>query len=398
MSQPSSFPRRRVLVSGLVGSLGVARGAEEDAAQRAEAFVSNLVAAQRIPGLALAITCDGQPQFTRCWGDARPGLPSAIDEDTRFCMGSLSKPMLAQALLMLSVEGRLRLDDPIQRHLGSVPSHWRAITIRQLLNHTAGLRSAGDPSQPDDMLADAGLRQQIQARGGAPFSEAEQLAVFQGFALRTPPGQRFLYSNAGYNVLGTLVGRVTGAPYTDFMRQRVFEPLGMASPRFLRADTDFADMAAPCAVAADGRVLDDSAQLPPIQKAFYGGGCGGIQLSLRDLMRWDAGLSGHAADGRFKAHLASMPQLWARPVAMAQGLGEDGQPLRYGLGWIVSRSAWGGLKVGHGGSIPGYRASYARYLGGASVWSVAVLTNQSAVDPDPIAATVAGLFARAQAA
>ncbi|MFT7776341.1 serine hydrolase domain-containing protein [Roseateles sp.] len=312
----------------------------------------------------------------------------------------MSKPLLAQTLLMLAVDGRLRLDDPIRRHLEAVPPHWRAITVRQLLNHTAGLRSAGDPTQPDDMLADAGLLRQMQARGGAPFSEAEQLAAFQGFALRSPPGQRFLYSNAGYNVLGMLVGRVTGAPYTDFMRQRVFEPLGMASARFLKAGTDFADMAAPCAVSADGRVLDIGAQLPPVQKAFYGGGCGGIQLSLRDLMRWDAGLSGRAADGadlppRFTAHLAALPQLWARPTAMGQGLGEDGRPLGYGLGWIVSRSAWGVPKVGHGGFIPGYRASYARYLGRASVWSVAVLTNQSAVNPDAIAATVAGIFARA---
>lgn len=391
MDRSSSLPRRSFLALGLTG---LAHAEQEPAAQRAERFVGDLVAAQHVPGLALAVMRNGRPVFTRCWGQARPGEASAIDENTRFCIGSLSKPFLAELVLMLAQQGQLRFDDPIQRHLGPLPPHWRAITIRQLLNHTSGLRSAGDSTQPDDMLADAGLRQQLQARAGAPFSQAEQLALMQGFPLQAPPGQRFLYSNAGYNVLGMLVGRVTGGSYADLMRRRVFEPLGMTSARFLSAETDFADMAAPCQVAPDGRVAEIGAQLSPVQKAWYAEGCGGIQLSLRDLMRWDAGLSGRSMEAGFSRHLAALPQLWAQPVAMGQGAGEDGQPLRYGLGWIVSGSAWGQPKVGHGGFIPGFRATYARYLGAPS-WSVLVLSNQLAMDPDPIASTVAGLFARA---
>ena len=391
MIRPTRLPRRSFLALGLTG---LAQAVPEPAAQRAERFVGDLVAAQRVPGLALAVLRDGEPVFTRCWGQARPGDGSAIDEDTRFCLGSLSKPFLGQLALMLVQDGRLRWDDPIQRHLGPLPPHWRAITVRQLLNNTSGLRSLGDPTQPDDMMADPGLRQQIQARSGAPFSEAEQLAVMQGFALHAPPGRGFLYSNAGFNVAGMLLGRVAGGSYRDLMRQRIFEPLGMTSARFMAAEADFADMAAPSQVQADGRVVDASAQLPPFMKAFYADGCGGIQLSLRDLMRWDAGRSGRAKDAGFARHLAALPQLWARPVPMDKGVGEDGRPFRYGLGWIVSRSAWGGPKVGHGGFIPGFRSSYARYPGAPS-WSVAVLSNQTAVDPDPIASTVAGLFARA---
>ncbi len=378
--------RRGFLALGLAGLVD-ARAESEPAARRAERFVDDLLAAQPVPGLALAVMRDGQPVVTRCWGQARAGEDSAIDADTRFCLGSLSKPFLGQLALMLVQDGRLRWDDPIQRHLGPLPPHWRGITVRQLLNCTSGLRSLGDPTQPDDMMADPGLRQQIQARGGAAFSEAEQLAAFQAFPLHAPPGRGFLYSNAGFNVMGMLVGRIAGGSYRELMRERIFEPLGMTSARFMAADAGFADMAAPCQVQADGRVVDASAQLPPFMKAFYADGCGGIQLSLRDLMRWDAGLCGHSA---------ALSPLWARPVPMDKGVGvgEDGRPLRYGLGWIVSRSAWGAPKVGHGGFIPGYRCAYARYLGAPS-WSVAVLTNQTAVDPDPIASTVAGLFARA---
>lgn len=377
--------RRGFLALGLTG---LAHAQAGEAAERAERFVSDLVAAQRVPGLALGVMRDGQPVFTRSWGQARPGEDSPIDEDTRFCLGSLSKPFLGQLALTLVQDGRLRWDDPIQRHLGPLPPHWRGITVRQLLNNTSGLRSLGDPTQPDDMMADPGLRQQIQARGGAPFSQAEQLAVMQGFALHAPPGRGFLYSNAGFTVAGLLLGRVAGGSYRDAMRQRIFEPLGMTSARFLTADAGFADMAAPCEVQADGRVVDISAQLPPFLKAFYAEGCGGIQLSLRDMMRWDAGLARHGA---------ALPQLWARPVPMDKGVGEDGRRLAYGQGWIVSRSAWGERKVGHGGFIPGYRASYARYLG-APNWSVAVLTNHTGVDPDPIASTVAGFFARSASA
>lgn len=398
MPHPFLLPRRHVLAWTLAGGWTSAHATGDTPAQRTEQFVGELVASQHVPGLAMAVMRDGQPQFVRCWGNARPDASSAIDEDTRFCIGSLSKPLLAQAVLMLVVDGRLRLDDPIQRHLGPLPAHWRAITVRQLMNGTSGLRSAGDPTQADDMLADAGLQRLIQARAGAPFLADEQMAVLQGFPLRSPPGQRFLYSNAGYNVLASVVGRVTGDTYDVFLRQRLFEPLGMASARLLSADTDFADMAAPCDVAPDGRVLDARPQLPPINKAFYASGCGGLQLSLRDLMRWDAGLAGRTLAGtslppRFTAHLARLPQLWARPVPMGQGSGEDGRPLAYGLGWTVSHNAAGRLRVGHGGFIPGYRASYLRDVGDPT-WSVLVMTNQQAVDPGPLAATVAGLFAR----
>lgn len=384
MNSIASASRRSVLGFGLgCGFGGLAHAGAEPATARAERFVGELVAAQRVPGLALGVMRDGQPVFTRCWGQARPGDDSPIDEDTRFCIGSLSKPFLGQLALLLVQDGRLRWDDPIQRHLGPVPRHWQGITVRQLLNHTSGLRSLGDPTQPDDMMADAGLRQQIQARGGAAFSEAEQLAVLQGFTLHAPPGRGFLYSNAGFNVAGLLLGRVAGGSYQDAMRQRIFEPLGMASARFLSAEGGFSDMAAPCEVQADGRVVEISAQLPPFLKAFYAGGCGGIQLSLRDLMRWEAGLHRQGA---------ALAPLWARPVRMDQGAGEDGRPLHYGQGWIVSHSAWGARKVGHGGFIPGYRASFARYLG-APNWSVVVLSNHAGVDPDPIASTVAGLLA-----
>lgn len=393
MNTAPTASRRRFLASGLAGCLAPAWGEEaaEAPAPRAERYLGELVKAHHLPGLAVAVQRGGRPVFTRCWGVARPGEaePVAIDDATRFCIGSLSKPLLAQLVLMLADEGRLGLDDRIGRHLGPVPAHWQGITVRQLLQNTSGLRSAGDPTRPDDMLADPALRRQIQARGGAPFSEAEQLALLQGFSLHAPPGRAFRYSNAGYNVLGSVVGRVTGMPHAEFMRERLFAPLGMTGARMLAADTDFADMAAPCDVTADGRVVDLRGQWLPAQKAFYAGGCGGVQLGLRDLMRWDAGLGGRAPQGaalppRFTAHLARLPRLWARPVATGGGLG-------YGLGWTVGRNAAGRLRVGHDGFIPGFRASYLRDPG-PQAWSAMVLSHQQAVDPGGVAATLLDLF------
>ena len=209
MTHAALLPRRHVLAWGLAGGLGRAPAAD-DPAQRAEQFVGDLVAAQRLPGLALAVMRAGRLVFTRCWGNVRPGAPGAIDEDTRCCL--------------------------------------------------------------------------VQARGGAPFAEAEQLAMLQGFPPRSRPGERFPYSNAGYNVLASLVGRVR----------------------------------------------DARAQLPAVNKAFYAGGCGSLQLSLRDLMRWDAGLGARTLAGtplppRFAAtprgcrSCGPAPCPWARDWARTAG-------------------------------------------------------------------------------
>lgn len=83
----------------LAGGWSGVRATVDSSAQRTAVFVGNLVTDQRIPGLALAVTCDGQPRFKRCWGLAVLSGSSTVDEDSRFCLGSLSKPLLAQTVM-----------------------------------------------------------------------------------------------------------------------------------------------------------------------------------------------------------------------------------------------------------------------------------------------------------
>ncbi|MFT7776340.1 hypothetical protein [Roseateles sp.] len=92
MTLTSSVARRGFLALNLLGSMGWVRAAQGDPARRAGEFVGDLVADQRIPGLALAVLRDGLPQFTRCWGTARPGESDAIDEGTRFASARCPNP------------------------------------------------------------------------------------------------------------------------------------------------------------------------------------------------------------------------------------------------------------------------------------------------------------------
>jgi CubicO group peptidase (beta-lactamase class C family) len=148
--------------------------------------------------------------------------------DSLFWIASMTKPITATAVLMLQDEGKLSVDDPVQKHLPEFQNQWmiearsndtltlkrppRPITLRDLLTHTSGI---GDVSAP------------------RPHSSlAELVAAYSQQPLQFPPGSKWSYSNAGINTLGRIVEVVAGQAYADFLRARVFEPLGMTNTTF----------------------------------------------------------------------------------------------------------------------------------------------------------------------
>jgi CubicO group peptidase (beta-lactamase class C family) len=184
---------------------------------RLDALLTGLEA-QGFSGAVAAGFIDG-PALQKAYGlaDREAGRPYRTD--TVQTMGSITKPVTAAAILLLEGEGKLSLDETLADHFEDVPADKRKITLHQLLTHSAGFPGGIGPDN--------------EAIGAEDFVERALAAE-----LAFEPGSGYAYSNVGYSLLGILIERVSGQGYEAFLRERLFEPLGMASTGYLLPDWD----------------------------------------------------------------------------------------------------------------------------------------------------------------
>lgn len=156
----------------------------------------------------------GTVVFRKAYGFADTAWRVPNTADTKFNIGSLTKQFTGAAVLQLVAAGKVRLDDPVTRHVPMAPAAWAPITIAHLLAHRSGLQGPGGPAD--------------YPRGiDATYTTRELVDLVAAKPLEFPPGTRFKYSNAGYYVLGHLIEQVSGQSYADYLRTQIFQPLGM---------------------------------------------------------------------------------------------------------------------------------------------------------------------------
>ncbi len=347
----TAVTRRQVLRLGLAGGLGYGLGLDGAHARtappslpgaaaraRVDRYARQWLKDQQMPGLALALLQDGEPLYAAGlgWGDA--GRQRAVTLDTRFAICSISKPLLCCAAQLMVEDGQLRLDQRLADLIEGLPERWHAITLQQLMQHTAGLPHNVDLTDPE-----------VRALFPRHYDEAQWLPLVMRLPLLSPPGQRFLYSNVGYNLLASALSRLAGRPYEQVLAQRLFEPLGMTSARLMAPAPGFADMAAPHQ-RRSGAVVDIGAEQPPGVRSWMAAGCGGFELSLRDMIQWERALHGW---GAYKPYRPVFEKLWAQGVPTGEGPA-------YGLGWNFQRDPAGRLRCWHEGQSEGFSARFER--------------------------------------
>jgi CubicO group peptidase (beta-lactamase class C family) len=177
----------------------------------------------QVPGAAVALVRDGQVAWTGGYGQADPARRVPVTPETVFQVGSISKSVTAWGVLRLVDKGLLDLDAPVQRYL----TRWHLpassfdpdeITVRRLLNHSAGLSRHGYPGLPPDVPL---------------LSLEESLAALRIIA---KPGAGYLYSGGGYTVLQLVIEEITGEAFATYMRREVLDPLGMTHSGFTWRD------------------------------------------------------------------------------------------------------------------------------------------------------------------
>ena len=302
------------------------------------------------PGCAVGAARGGKVLLTRGYGmaDLESGRP--ITPETIFETGSVAKQFTATAVVLLALDGKLGLDDPVRQYVPELPDYGVPLTIRHLLTHTSGLREW------------SGLVElQGWPRGRRAHTQAELLdVVTRQRALNHTPGDFYSYTNSGYGLLFTIVERVSGQPFNRFMTERMFAPLGM---RHTRWRDDFTRVT-PGRAQAYSRELDGWHLDMPFENVV---GPGGLLTTVGDLLLWNEALTNRTTP----LGAAVVDSLSRRP--RLAGAGNRGRESQYAFG--LSFTTYRGVpEVSHGGATAGYRTFLARYPTAGNL-SIAVLCN-----------------------
>jgi len=173
------------------------------------------------PGAAIAVVQNGKVVFKKGYGSANLEYDIPVTPTTIFHIASVSKQFTVFALLLLAEDGKLSLDDPIQKYISEVPDFGEEITLRHLATHTSGMRDQWD------LLNLAGWRWD-----DVITKEHVLKLVAKQKDLNFKPGEEFMYCNTGFTLLAEVVARVSGKSFAEFTQERMFSPLNMEHSQF----------------------------------------------------------------------------------------------------------------------------------------------------------------------
>jgi CubicO group peptidase (beta-lactamase class C family) len=312
------------------------------------------------PGCAVGATRGAAPLAAKAFGMADLEHGVELSPQSMFYMASVSKQFMALSILLLERDQKLGLDDRVRTHVPELPEHAAAITIRQLLHHTSGLR---------DYLTLSALA------GNPPDFVITERAVLNTLARQTrlnfEPGAEHLYSNSGYVLLSIIVHRVSGRPLDEFARERIFTPLGMRHTRFQHDHT----------VPIPGRAIGyvrrgESWRIANSSLDVVGDG--GMYSTVDDMLRWAAAFE--------RPEFAPLLSRMQTPGTLG-----DGRAIGNGYGMGLGQGTYRGLQtVSHGGALAGYRTSFLRLP--SEKLTVVTLCNNATANAGRLTQMVAELF------
>jgi CubicO group peptidase (beta-lactamase class C family) len=317
-------------------------------------------ASGRTPGCAVGVYRAGEPLFARGYGYADLEHDVPLTDASVFYLASVSKQFTAAAVLLLAGEGKLSIDDDVRKFIPELPDYGKRMTLRHLLHHTSGVR-------------DYELLLELEGRETDRLTNADMLWLLaHQRALNFPPGSAFAYSNSGYVLLSIVVERVSGMAFSAFMKERVFDPLGM------EASSVAQDHGRLVPGRAVGYAMRPDGTLRISMNSRDYTGPGNVMTTIRDLARWDANFYTPRVGGQ-----ALVDGLRTRDTL------EDGKPSTYAMGLGIGESLGRPFET-HAGGAWGYRTVLVRYPG--ERLAVAVLCNDASARPSELAEQVAKVF------
>lgn len=313
---------------------------------------------RHIAGLSLAVVKNGKILKAKGYGLANVETSTPATAETVYKIASISKQFLAAGIMLLAQDGKLGLDDKISKYLDGTPATWKDITIRHLLTHTSGLMQ--DPPGFDPFKA---------------RPDADVIRSAYSTKLSFAPGDKWDYSNLGYFVLGEIIHKVSGKPWSAFLTERVFAPAKMTAT-CTATTSDIVPHRASGYGWNEGK-LENAENWVAVRPS------GAFLTTVLDMAKWDNALYTDAI-----LSPSMREQMWT-PVKL-----NNGTTYPYGFGWRLD--PWQGHKrVHHQGYLPGFKADFERFVD--DKLTVIVMINTTSSDPQKIALNVAGFYVPALA-
>lgn len=311
--------------------------------------------ADETTGISVMVIGDGHKLYSRSFGYAEITKKRKATNTTNYRIASVTKSFTAMAILMLRDEGKLKLEDKLSSFFPGIPAFGTEITIKEMMNHTSGLKGYGDalnskPLQGIDVLH---------------IVERQDSTNFKS-------GSQFAYSNTAYVLLGLLVEKLSGLPLNEFVHRRIFYPLKMKHTTYNNLEGNIYNRAYGYNLKAGELLLQDQSNSSYLQ------GDGGIYTSINDFYYWDQAL-------------------YTDVLVKKQTLQEIFSPssnetseLAYGYGWYIE-NRYNSRRIWHSGGTTGFSAYYVRYP--EKKFSIVILANQNnGLALDPIVSAIERIY------
>lgn len=300
------------------------------AVEFARVLVTSVMEESGTPGMSVAVGIDGRVVWSEGFGYADVEHRVPVWEETKFRIGSVSKPVTAAAVGLLVEGGKLDLDAPVQRYVPSFPEKRWPITTRMVAGHIAGIRH---------------YRDQEFLSGRRYDTVLEGLEIFQDDTLLFEPGTRYSYSSYGWNLISAIVEGASGEDFLPYMQKNVFDALEL-----VHTAPDYTDSIIPHRTSFYERNRDGAVVNAPFVDNSYKWAGGGFISTPEDLVRFGfAHLRGDFLNPE------TVAELWRSQAT------SDGESTGYGIGWGTVVEDGEIVRASHGGGSVGGTTSFTVY-------------------------------------
>ena len=305
----------------------------QDVMARINEYMDALVKTGKFNG-SLLIARNGTVVVSKGYGMSNFELDVPNTPQTKFRIGSITKPFTAIAIMLLQQRGKLSVQDSICKYVADCPAGWQPITLHHLLSHSSGLAKH---DKADDYLKTAMM----------PMSVMQLIEHFKNKPADFKPGEKFDYNNNGYILLGYVIEKSSGQSYEAFLRDNIFVPLGMTNSGYDQHEPVIKNR-------ATGYLRSDDRAGAGLVNAVYidqsqSFSAGALYSTTEDLLRLDQAL--------YDDKLLSRK---TQEAMFTPAIGEYGPAPNYGYGWFINRQ-FNRRAISHPGGIPGFTGIITRF-------------------------------------
>ena len=328
-------------------------------ADSTDIIVQKMMKEQKITGLALAVIRNGKPIVNKGYGLANVELNVPVTEKTVIRLGSVSKQFFATAILKLMEEGKLSIDDHVHKFFPDAPETWRPIQIKHLMSHTSGLKREG-PAYNNSVI------------------QPDLVIIKSAYSLPLDfkTGEKYQYCNLAYFMLAEIITQVSGMPWQDYIREKLFIPAGMKN-------TDMTDFYLIIPNRASG-YMHKKDVLVNADAMYAVRPSGGFLSTSTDMILWDKVLR----EKNIILKKENWELLWQPFIKTSDNATSKEY---YGFGWAINEVN-GRKVVQHGGSNIGFRSYYTRFVNDGL--SIIIMTNTDEANPAAIVRALSEYYFR----